>query len=142
MYQVTPAKGKRKRYDEGDQIIAASDDDGHRPRYTDDDANGSSSEESESVECTQGVQQRKKPRLRKGGEKDASYWQRRFNEAASKRRQAEDRANTAEAARHSLQKDMGILKESKKKKKDTLDVFHARMMKEARAFVRYKMGAY
>ena len=56
------------------------------------------------------------------------------------RRKAEDRARAAEAAKRSLQKDMGILKESKKKKKDTSDVFHARMMKEARAFVRYKMG--
>ena len=75
MYQVTPGKGKRKRYDEGDQIIAASGDDGHRSRYPDDDADESSSEESESVECTPGVQQRKKhcPRSRKGGEKDASY---------------------------------------------------------------------
>ena len=47
----------------------------------------------------------------------------------------------AEKAKRSLLNDLWILKEiKKKKKKNHSDVFHARMMKEARAFVRYKMG--
>ena len=110
MSQVTPARNKRKRYKEGDEIIAAYDDDEHRTRYTESDADESSSEDEESV-----GEPRKKQR--KGGEKekDAYYWKGRFNEASKLRSLAEDRARAAEKAKRSLQKDMGILKESKKK---------------------------
>ena len=140
MNPVTPAKNKRKRCKGVDEIIDSYDGEEHGTKYSDSDREESSSEDEESVECTPGRESKKKSR--RGVEKDrgASYWKEKFNEAASLRRQAEDRAKAAEEARRSLQKDMGILKESKKKKKDASDVFHARMVKEARAFVRYKMG--